>query len=146
LLFSKYDIKTMGSLAKTSLAVLLIAVLVDWSSAWVCLHPATACHIDNHDEAAHSHTHDHGPLEHSHDNGPGHVQHPVKLLGVLVAPAARVPATSFAQPAPFDQVHGCVSSGARPPAVAVGARIFPAGSPARSSGKSILLMTERWLS
>ena len=135
----------MGNHGKTFLAVLMFAVAVDWGSAWICMHTATACHVENHEDATHTHTHDHGPFEHSHDEAPGHVQHAVKLIGVLGPSVQRDTTSSSLRPVPAARVVDLASA------------FFPSSQPVStrarsdmnvvvgSARKAVLLKTERWL-
>ncbi|MBW2277517.1 MAG: hypothetical protein JRF63_08500 [Deltaproteobacteria bacterium] len=135
----------MGNLGKTYLAVLMFTVTVDWGSAWICMHTATACHVENHEDAAHTHTHDHGPFEHSRNEGPEHVQHAVKLFGVLGPSVQRDIASSALQPLPADLVVDLAHAFAMASHPVTPRLRSEIDAVVGSTCKSMLLKTERWL-
>ena len=135
----------MGSFWKISLVVLMFAVGADSTTAWICMHVATACHLHDHEDQTHSHTHDHGPFEHSHDSSPAHVQHAVKLVGV-VGPSFDTAATlATQQPAQAAaDVDREVAHSTFPSRVITGLR-YGSSAALGPAGRSVLLKTERWL-
>jgi hypothetical protein len=132
----------MRRLGQIGLSALMLVVLVDWSSVWVCVHPRT-CGDQDHDESV-THAHDHGPFEQSRGKEPGRVEHAAELLGVcdstrdadLIPPPSKRLVLAF-ELAPFAPLADAVA--------AAGGNALSSSPDFRTTGRDTLLMTERWL-
>ncbi len=90
------------ALAKHGFVVLLVAVLVNFSTSWMCGHSVYMAQAD-HDDAEQCHPHSHGPFEHDHHSDHDS-DHEENRVGVSLL-ATSVSQGTLLAPAQFTKLH-----------------------------------------
>ncbi|MCP4603588.1 MAG: hypothetical protein GY847_24235 [Proteobacteria bacterium] len=136
----------MKKLANYGFITCLSVALLGWTIAWVCGH-SILLHHDHHNKTSAGDHHQHGPFEHSHNSAPSQTDHEVPKIGLALYVVTKDSGDNqlfrcVAQPV-FDISKGVSVSKFFSTEIVAQARAGPLIG--HSSGRYLLLQTDRWL-